>query len=236
MPNKKIILVDDEKEILLSWGQTLELEGFEVFTYSDPRLCINQISRNFPGIVLTDVKMPGMSGLELLKSIREVDPELPVVLFTAYGDISTAIQAIRDGAYNFVEKTAQPGHLIEEVQRALEKRQLILENRSLRRELLGFQNLEARLIGKTPSMEKLRNTIRNIADTNVDILLIGETGSGKEQVAKSLHHFGIRAKYPFVALNCGAMPESIFESELFGYEPGAFTGASKRRIGKIEPA
>lgn len=233
MPEGKVILVDDEKEVLQAWAQTLELEGYEVLTLDRPMPLLDRLSSQWPGIVLTDVKMPGMTGLDLLDRVREVDPELPVVLFTGHGDISMAIQAIRDGAYDFVEKTAPPECLLDVVHRALEKRRLVLENRALRRELDDLSDLNARLIGKTAVMKKLRATIRNIADTDVDVLLIGETGSGKEQVARCLHDFGTRKAGPFVAVNCGAMPESIFESELFGYESGAFTGAVRRRIGKI---
>ena len=234
MSKGKIILIDDEMDVLLSWSQTLELEGYEVLTFNNPKKSLNELSRDWAGIVLTDVKMPDMSGFNLLDLVQDIDPELPVVLFTGHGDISMAIHAIRNGAYDFVEKTTSPEYLLDVVQRALEKRRLILENRALRQELDGFPNLDARLIGKTEVMEKLKATIRNIANTDVAILLIGETGSGKEQVARSLHDCGVRAENPFVAINCGAMPETIFESELFGYEPGAFTGATKRRIGKIE--
>lgn len=236
MQINKVILIDDEKEVRLSWGQTLELEGFDVFTSGVPQSLPDRISRNWPGVVLSDVKMPGIDGMNLLKRIREIDAELPVVLFTGHGDISMAIQAIRDGAYDFVEKTAPPEYLIDVVRRALEKRRLVIENRELRRELGELADLEGRLIGKTAVMEKLRTTIHQIADTNVDVLIVGETGSGKELVTRCLHDLSPRSKGPFVAINCAAMPETIFESELFGYEPGAFTGASQRRIGKIEYA
>lgn len=236
MQANKVILIDDEKDVLLSWGQTMELEGYDVRTLSTPEPLLERISRNWPGVVLSDVKMPGIDGMEMLDRIREIDPEIPVVLFTGHGDISMAIQAIRRGAYDFVEKTAPPEYLIDVVQRALEKRRLVLENRSLRMELDDLSDLDARLIGKTPCMDKLRATIRNIADTSVDVLVVGETGSGKELVTRCLHDLSPRSSGPFVAINCGAMPESIFESELFGCEPGAFTGASRRRVGKIEYA
>jgi two-component system, NtrC family, C4-dicarboxylate transport response regulator DctD len=236
MQINKVILIDDEKEVRLSWGQTLELEGFDVVTSGVPQSLPDRITRNWPGVVLSDVKMPGIDGMNLLKRIRDIDAELPVVLFTGHGDISMAIQAIRDGAYDFVEKTAPPEYLIDVVRRALEKRRLVIENRELRRELDELADLEGRLIGKTAVMEKLRTTIHQIADTNVDILIVGETGSGKELVTRCLHDLSPRCKGPFVAINCAAMPETIFESELFGYEPGAFTGATQRRIGKIEYA
>jgi two-component system, NtrC family, C4-dicarboxylate transport response regulator DctD len=234
MQTNKVILIDDEKDVRLAWGQTLELEGFDVLTLGRSQSLPDRISMNWPGVVLSDVKMPGIDGMSLLKHVREIDTELPVVLFTGHGDISMAIQAIRDGAYDFVEKTAPPEYLIDVVRRALEKRRLVIENRELRRELDDLADLEGRLIGKTPVMEKLRATIRQIADTSVDVLVVGETGSGKELVTRCLHDLSPRRQGPFVAINCAAMPENIFESELFGCEAGAFTGASQRRIGKIE--
>lgn len=230
------MLIDDEQEVLLSWGQTLELEGYTVYPFNHPEEALEALSGDWPGVVLTDVKMPRISGLHLLKRIHDIDAELPVVLFTGHGDISMAIQAIRDGAYDFIEKPAPPEYLIDVVQRALDKRELVLENRKLKQELASFSDLEARLIGKTHVVEKLRESIRNIADTDVDVLLVGETGSGKELVSRCLHDFSERRNRPFLAINCGAMPETIFESELFGCEAGAFTGANKRRIGKIEYA
>jgi len=232
----RIILIDDEDEVRLSVSQTLELEGFDVTPFSDGKEALEYITPSWPGIVVTDLKMPRVNGLDILTGVMNIDADLPVVIVTAHGDIPVAVQAMRDGAYDFMEKTAAPEQLVGIAKRALDMRKLVLENRDLRRELDAGGELENKIIGKTQAMEKLRNLVLNLADTDVDVLLVGETGTGKEVVARCLHDFGGRRMKPFVALNCGALAESVIESELFGHEAGAFTGANKRRIGKIEYA
>lgn len=230
----RIILIDDEDEVRLSISQTLELEGFTVMAFDGVDKAMEHVAPSFPGIVITDLKMPNVDGLEALTRIMSIDADLPVVIVTAHGDIPVAVQAMRDGAYDFMEKTVDPEHLVGIVRRALDMRKLVLENRDLRRELDTTGELERQIIGNTPAMEALRNLVLNLADTDVDVLLVGETGTGKEVVARCLHDFGQRGKHPFVALNCGALAESVIESELFGHEAGAFTGAHKLRVGKIE--
>ncbi len=232
----RIILIDDEDEVRLSISQTLELEGFDVLAFDGVEKALAHITPNLPGIVITDFKMPRVDGLEALIRITSIDADLPVVIVTAHGDIPVAVKAMRDGAYDFMEKTADPEQLIGIARRALDMRKLVLENRELRRELDSSGELERQIIGKNPAMENLRKLVLNLADTDVDVLLVGETGTGKEIAARCLHDYGQREKKPFVALNCGALAESVIESELFGHEAGAFTGASKRRIGKIEYA
>ncbi|HEY9080413.1 sigma-54 dependent transcriptional regulator [Magnetovibrio sp.] len=232
----RIILIDDEDEVRLSVSQTLELEGFDVKSFSGGKEALEYITPSWPGIVVTDLKMPRVNGLDVLAGVMNIDADLPVVIVTAHGDIPVAVQAMRDGAYDFMEKTAAPEQLVSIARRALDMRKLVLENRDLRRELDAGGELEGQIIGKTSAMENLRNLVLNLADTDVDVLLVGETGTGKEVVARCLHDFGRRRKKPFVALNCGALAESVIESELFGHEAGAFTGANKRRIGKIEYA
>lgn len=232
----RVMLVDDEEEVRLSVAQTLELSGFDVETYSNAEDALRNLAPGWPGIVITDLKMPRVDGHAFLKRIMTIDRDLPVIILTAHGDIPIAVRTIRDGAYDFMEKSAEPDYLISIIYRALEKRSLVLENRGLRRELGSARELESRLVGKSGAMEKLRNLVMNLADTDVDVLLLGDTGTGKEVTARCLHDFGRRGKHPFVALNCGALAESVIESELFGHEAGAFTGANKRRIGKIEYA
>lgn len=232
--NAQVVFVDDEAEVRNAAIQTLELEGIEVTAFADARSALNGISRSWPGAVVTDVRMPGMDGLAFLERIMEIDSDIPVVMISAHGDIRVAIAAIRNGAYDFVEKADDPERLVETVRRALEMRRLVLENRHLKQALDVSDDIERRLIGKTPVMEALRQTVGDLAGTDVDVLIVGETGTGKEVVARALHEFGLRRRKPFVALNCGALPESVIESELFGHEAGAFTGAIKRRIGKIE--
>ena len=230
----KVLFIEDEEDVRIAGVQTLELEGYDVTALESAVPALDLLDPDWPGMILSDVRMPRLDGLELLSCVKEIDTDLPVVLVTGHGDIAMAAKAIRDGAYDFVEKPAPPEYLIDVVGRALEKRRLVLENRSLKRELGAMQGMESSIIGQTPVVEKLRKTIADLANTDVDVLINGETGTGKELVARSLHDFGSRAENQFVALNCGALPESIIESELFGHEAGAFTGANRRRIGKIE--
>jgi len=230
-----VLLIDDDAEVLDSSRQTLELEGFAVEAVTEPEAGLARLGASWPGVVVTDVRMPGMDGFALLERVRAADAEVPVVLVTGHGDIAMAMRAVREGAYDFIEKPAEPDHLVEVVRRALAHRGLVLENRRLRAQL-AEGGPEGRIIGRSPAIEHLRAAVANLADAEVDVLLFGETGTGKELVARSLHEGGRRRAGNFVALNCGAMPDTIIESELFGHEPGAFTGAQGRRIGKLEYA
>ena len=232
----QVILIDDEDDVRISGSQTLELEGFDVIALESAEDAIQHLTPDWPGVVVSDVRMPKMNGFDLLQHIQGVDRDLPVILITGHGDVAMAIKAIQGGAYDFVEKPAPPEYLIDVVRRALDKRSLVLENRALRDALQSPGGPHHRILGNAPVIERLRETIANIADTDVDVLLIGETGTGKELAARCLHDFSSRREGQFVALNCGAMPEQIIESELFGHEAGAFTGAAGKRIGKIEYA
>jgi len=232
----KVLLIDDEAMIRHAGSQTLELAGFAVETFADAESALPFLQTDFAGVVVCDVCLPGLDGLQLLAKSVQRDAELPVVLITGHGDVAMAVQAMRDGAYDFIEKPFSSEQLIEVVRRAEEKRKLVLENRQLRRELERRSGIEGRLLGRGAGIEQLRRRIMNIADTDADVLIMGETGTGKELVARCLHEHSHRAAHPFVALNCGALPEQLFESEIFGHEAGAFTGASKLRIGKIEYA
>jgi len=237
MSNKeKVLFVDDEKHIRIANGQTLELAGFDVQCFSNAEQILPILSLDWPGVVVSDIRMPGMDGLTLLEKAQAIDRDLPMILITGHGDISMAVNAIRDGAYDFIEKPFAPDKLVETVRRAMEKRNLTMENRNLRTELEAQSVPGPRIIGRTQSMQRLRATIAHIADTNADALVLGETGTGKELVARSLHEHSTRRDNNFVAVNCGAVPENLIESELFGHEAGAFTGARERRIGKFEHA
>ena len=172
----------------------------------------------------------------LLDKLLELDRDLPVILVTGHGDVPMAVQALRQGAYDFIEKPFTPERLLDSVRRALDKRRLVCENRQLRQQFALKDHIEAQLLGVSRPMETLRRQILELAGTSVNILLRGDTGSGKERVARCLHDFSNRAGKPFVALNCAAIPEHLFESELFGHESGAFTGAQGKRIGRIEHA
>jgi two-component system, NtrC family, C4-dicarboxylate transport response regulator DctD len=232
----EILFIDDEEDVRLSGCQTLEIEGLSAIGLSSAEHALDYVSQSWPGILISDIKMPGMDGMALLDRVLEIDPGLPVILITGHGDIQMAVEAMRRGAYDFIEKPADPDRLIEVAERALDKRRLEVENRNLRQEIDSLGEMERRVIGKTPVVDRLRALIMDLADTEVDVLIVGETGTGKELAARCLHDFGSRRDKRFVALNCGALPESVIESELFGHEAGAFTGATKRRIGKIEYA
>ena len=231
-----VLFVDDEVDIREAARQTLELAGTQVECFDNAASALNRLSVDFPGVVICDIKMPRMDGLTFMERALAVDRDLPVVLVTGHGDIAMAVGAMRDGAYDFLEKPYPPETLTDVVHRALDKRALILENRNLRRELEAQSAPGPRILGNTPAMQQLRALIRQVADTDADVLVLGETGTGKELVARSLHEQSRRSRRNFVAVNCGAVPEQLIESELFGHEAGAFTGARGRRVGKLEHA
>ena len=189
-----------------------------------------------PFVVVCDVRLRGKSGLEWLSDLRRLDQDLPVILITGHGDISMAVQAMRNGAYDFIEKPCSSEQLVSVVRRAAEKRRLTLEVRSLRSALADRQGIEASLLGRSPQIQEVRRLVSTLAATNVDVTIYGETGTGKEVVARCLHNHSGRRGGNYVAVNCGGLPESLVESELFGHEVGAFTGATRQRIGKIEYA
>ena len=232
----KIAIVDDEQDMRQSISQWLALSGFDTETYGSAEDALKAIGPDFPGVVVTDVKMPGMDGMAFLKRLMGVDSGIPVILITGHGDVPLAVQAMRAGAYDFIEKPFPVNRLSTVIERALEKRRLVLENRALREQLADRSGMEGRLVGRSPPMERLRRLVGALAGTDADVLIIGETGAGKEVVARALHEEGHRRNGPFVALNCGGLPAEIIESELFGHEKGAFTGAARQRIGKLEHA
>ena len=233
-PRVQVILIDDDPHLRQALYQTLDLAGLNVLPLAEANGLAERIGRDWPGVVVSDIRMPGMDGLELLAQLHGQDPELPVLLITGHGDVPLAVQAMRAGAYDFLEKPFASDALLDSVRRALALRALVMDNRSLRLALSDRQLLSSRLVGVSPAMLRLREQIGALAATKADVLILGETGSGKEVVARALHDLSARRNGPFVAINAGALAESVVESELFGHEPGAFTGAQKRRIGKFE--
>ncbi|WP_426164167.1 sigma-54-dependent transcriptional regulator [Pseudoduganella sp. R-34] len=228
----KALLVEDEAALRLATSQTLELGGFAVQACASAEEALPLLLANFAGVVVTDVRLPGLSGLDLLARVAALDAELPVIVVTGHGDVSMAVEAMRAGAYDFIEKPFASERLMDAVKRAQERRNLVLENRRLRSERAQHPDMPD-LIGRSEAIEHLKVVVRNVAPTGVDILVNGQTGTGKEVMARLIHAASGR-KGNFVAINCGALPESVFESEIFGHEAGAFTGAQKRRIGKLE--
>jgi len=232
-----VFFIDDEADIRIAIAQSFELADLTARLFSSAEEALLAAKADgLPLVVVSDICLPGLSGQSLLNSIHHQDAEVPVILITGHGDISMAVQAMHDGAYDFIEKPFATERLIETIHRAIEKRHLTLENQQLKRSLKASQTLGPRIIGNTGNIQALRDTITHVADTQADILLFGETGTGKELVARSLHEQSSRRELNFVALNCGAVPENLIESELYGHEKGAFTGAETKRIGKFEHA
>ena len=235
-PKLSVLLIEDDPNVRLGCEQAMQLAGISVDAVGSAEEAQRRIDADFPGIIVTDMRLPGMDGMALLRWVTQLTPDLPVIIITGHGDVTLAVEAMRSGAYDFMQKPFSTGDLVEVVRRALEKRELVLEVESLRRRLDHRDDLEARLIGRSPQMAKVRQLILDVADAAVDVLIFGETGTGKEMVARCLHDLSRPGQENYVALNCGGMADSLLDSELFGHEPGAFTGAQKRRIGKIEYA
>ncbi len=233
---EKIFLVDDEKVVRLSLKRELQNKNYAVEDFESAKDALALISEDWQGVLVSDVMMPKMNGLTLMEKVKNVDPEIPVILITGQGNIPMAVQAIQNGAYDFLEKPFATETFIDAVNRAMEKRRLIMEVRKLQSKIHNQDKTKNTIIGKASSIERLRQVIANIADADADILIHGETGTGKDLVAQNIHQASKRRNHNFIAINCGAMPENIIESELFGHEAGAFTGADKRRIGKFEYA
>ena len=235
-PTVQVLLIDDDPHLRQALSQTLDLAGLKVASLGDAKGVADALDPDWPGVVVSDIRMPGIDGLELLRQLHARDPQLPVLLITGHGDVPLAVQAMRAGAYDFLEKPFASDDLLDSVRRALDLRRLVLENRSLRLALSDRQQLSARIIGQSAASQRLRDQVGALAATQADVLILGETGAGKEVVARALHDLSSRRDGPFVAINAGALAESVVESELFGHEQGAFTGATKRRIGKFEYA
>jgi two-component system C4-dicarboxylate transport response regulator DctD len=234
MSGARILLIDDEEEMRRSSAQALGLFGLDVETFSSAEPVLELVGYSFDGVVVSDIRMPGMDGMTLLQRIREVDPEVPVILLTGHADVQLAVSAMRAGVYDFLEKPFAAQHLAGIIRRAMDRRSLVLENRRLRAVAGKRDDIEARLPGRTQVMVDLRYRLRAIGATDADTLIIGETGAGKEVVARALHDISARASRPFIAINCAALPENLIESELFGHEAGAFPGAVRPRYGKFE--
>ena len=181
---------------------------------------MNQLSDTWAGVVISDINMPKMDGHQLMAEVKDIDSDIPTILLTGFGDISMAVKAMRNGAYDFIEKPFNNDDLVDTVKRALDKRALVLENRQLKKEIETHCLPGPRILGNSPNIVQMRNILNQVMDAPADIMIDGETGTGKELVARYLHDHSIRRESNFVALNCGAIPEHIIESELFGAEQG----------------
>lgn len=230
-----IVIIDDEQIIRDSLKQLFELEGYQVECFASASVALSRINRRFEGVIVCDINMPQMDGLSFLASVKQFDSELPVVFLTGFGDVGIAVKAMQMGAYDFFEKpVSEP--LLDCLQRALEKRRLVMENRALKKTLASKSAPGVRILGNTHLMKAMIEQLDAIVDTPVDVLIEGETGTGKELVARYLHDHSPRSEAHFVAINCGAVPLELIESELFGIKRGAFTDAKENRVGKFEYA
>jgi DNA-binding NtrC family response regulator len=230
-----ILLVDDDEKLRNAAGKVLAAGGYRVVSAASGREALEVLRREAFDLVVSDLRLPDLDGIALLKQARELLPEAEVVMITGYGSIEKAVEAMQLGAYDFLQKPLDSAALLKTVAKALEKQRLTSENRRLRRQLQQRRGIEA-LIGDSPPMEAVKQLIRQIAPTDINVLIQGESGTGKEIAADALHHLSGRHAHPFVKMSCAAIPETLLESELFGHERGSFTGATAARPGKFELA
>jgi two-component system response regulator HydG len=229
-----VLVVDDEPAIVDSLQKILERESLRVLTAGSGGEALDIIRREAISVMLTDLMMPGMSGMDLLRASKSVAPETETVLMTAYGTVENAVEAMKQGAYDFVTKPIKRAHLVRVVSKALEKRSLVQENRSLRAQLAAQKRRS--LIGQSLPWRRTIEIVMQASPSTANVLLLGESGTGKELLARAIHEHSPRTNGPFVPVNCAALPESILEAELFGYEKGAFTGAVQRHDGRFVQA
>jgi len=231
-----VLFVDDEEPLRIAAQQTLELADLDCACFDGAAPALARIGPDFPGIVVSDIRMRGMDGTELMRAALQRDPEFPVILVTGHGDLELAVAMMREGAYDFIEKPYAPERLVEAVRRALAMRRLTIENRRLRSQVAPLIGIGEGLRGFSPEMETVRRQIATVAASDADVLIVGETGTGKGLAAQAVHAASARADRPFVSINCAALPADMIESELFGHEAGAFAGATRARAGKFEHA
>jgi two-component system response regulator HydG len=229
-----VLVVDDEPSNLASIEKIFQRDGMRVLTADGAKAALDLVRSRRVEVVLTDLMMPGVSGLELLRALKQLAPDTEVVMMTAYGTVETAVQAMREGAYDFVEKPLKRMTIIKSVRKAAERHSLVAENRSLRQEIKLLTKRE--IVGSSPALRRVLDVATQAAPSTATVLVLGESGTGKELVARFIHDHSARARAPFVAVNCSAIPETILEAELFGHERGAFTGALSRREGRFAKA
>ncbi|MBI3949713.1 MAG: sigma-54-dependent Fis family transcriptional regulator [Acidobacteria bacterium] len=231
----RILVADDEKEILVSCRKVLERAGHEVTTAPDGSEALELLKASHYDLFLVDLKMPGRSGMEILSLARSLDPHLMIIMFTAYATLETAVEAVKRGAFDYLAKPFTADQLRLAIEHALRHKQLLQENLNLREHLaanLGFD----KILGTSEAMQKVFNTLQKVMRSDANILLQGESGTGKELVARTIHAHSLRREHPFVAVDCATLPENLLESELFGHEKGAFTGADRASRGLLDLA
>jgi two-component system response regulator HydG len=230
-----LLVADDDPAVRQSLERTLTREGYQVVLAPDGQTALERLQAGGVDLVLTDLKMPGLTGIELLRAAKVVAPEVDVILLTAFGTVEEAVKAMKDGASDFLTKPFQRAQLIRVIRQALERRALIAQNRALQQRLDDLLR-QGHIIGVSPAFRRMMTLVDQVANSSATVLIQGESGTGKELVAGAIHERSARKKGPFVAVNCAALPETLLESELFGYERGAFTGAAGRKEGRFELA
>ena len=236
--NFNVLVVDDEKNIREGLGKALELDGHNILLAADGRAALELVNNNDIDLIIADLKMPGLSGQELLKQVSSAYPTIPIIILTGHGTIETAVEAMRDGAFDFLTKPVNLDRLSLLVKRALSNRKLVLEHRALKEEVekIERRNRFANIIGKSPQMRKVLDIVDQVAPTKASVLVTGESGVGKELIADAIHNLSDRRDKAFIKVHCAALTESLLESELFGHEKGAFTGAIAMKRGRFELA
>ncbi|MFQ5894222.1 MAG: sigma-54-dependent transcriptional regulator [Nitrospinota bacterium] len=232
---KRILVVEDNAPLRETLAKMIAREDYEVDQAEDGERALALLADRAPHLILTDLRMPRMDGLQLLKVVKRLRPETEVVMLTAFGTIETAVEAVREGAYDFIEKPSERAHVLKVIRKAIEKQELRREVEELRAELARMRE-KGELIGASRSMRQVLEFIEQVAPSSATVLILGESGTGKELVAQAIHNLSPRARAPFVKVSCAALPETLLESELFGYERGAFTGATHRKEGRFELA
>ena len=228
-----ILIVDDERVVRDSLTKWFLEDGYRVGAAENATEALRQLQAQPWDIILLDIKMPGMDGMELQGRIREIDPQAAIIFITAHASVDTAVQALKLGAFDYVTKPVDPDYLSHLISNAVKQRALVAENLNLKERIAEFPKLDE-FIGESPSIQKVFELIETVAKTDTTVMIRGESGTGKELIARAIHSNSERRFFPIVTINCGAMPEGVLESELFGHEKGSFTGAQYRRKGKLE--
>jgi DNA-binding NtrC family response regulator len=230
-----ILIVDDEASVRDSLYQWFKSDGYRVDTADGATSALNKLQENPWDIILLDIKMPGMDGIELQNRIKQIDKSIVTIIITAYAAVDTAIQALKDGAFDYITKPIDPDDLSRLIRNAIEKRRLVTENIQLRQQIEELL-LPDEVVGESPAMKKVMEMVNTVAKTDSTVMILGESGTGKELIARAIHSRSLRRYFPIITINCGAYTEGLLESELFGHEKGSFTGAMYRRKGKLEMA
>lgn len=230
--SQTILVIDDEKAIRKTLAEILSFEGFTIDEAADGVEAVKKIKDNNYDCILCDIKMPKMDGIEVLEQAKELKPDIPFIVISGHGNIETAVDAVKKGAYDFISKPPDLNRLLITIRNAMDKKSLVTETKQLRRRI----SRSGQMIGSSAEMQKIMDTIAKVAPTDARVLITGDNGVGKELVARRLHALSTRAEGPFIEVNCAAIPSELIESELFGHEKGSFTSAIKQRIGKFEQA